>query len=312
VTLFAASVGAAALGLFVPLAVGAWLLVRARRAAARDPSFATVLVLAATGVVVLVDLVYLREEAGPGRMNTVFKTYMQVWVLWAPAAGAVLASLVARATPAPSAATFVGADRATFERLRPATVLAALLIVSTSLYGGLALTAHFTADPGRYDGDSGNLYVPAEPTLDATQYVAEYHADEAAAIAWLDDRPGQVTVAAAPGRDLYEWTSPESSLTGHTSVAGWSHEIGYRGAEAYRERAAAADAMFTADPERRAELLAEYDVDYVYVGPTEREQYGDVSFEGVPGVSVERRFDAVTVYDVDRSELRAGDASGDG
>jgi YYY domain-containing protein len=313
VTLLAASVGAAALGLFVPLAVGAWLLLRARRAAARDPSFATVLVLAATGVVVLVDLVYLSEEAGPGRMNTVFKTYMQVWVLWAPAAGAGLASLLARTTPAPSLATLARADRASLGRVRPAAVLAVVLVVATSVYGGLALSAHVTAQPGYYDADSRNLYVPEEPTLDATQFVAEYHGEEAAAIAWLDDRPGQVTIAAAPGRDLYDWTNPESSLTGHSSVAGWAHEVGYRGGAVYRERATAADAMFTADDAARARLLAEYEVDYVYVGPREREQYGeDVSFEGVPGVTVEERFEGVTLYDVDRSALPAANASGEG
>ncbi|MFD1512191.1 DUF2298 domain-containing protein [Halomarina rubra] len=298
--------GVAVLGLLVPLGAGAWLLLRARRAADLDTSFVTVLVLAAAGVVLLVDLVYLKEEAGPGRMNTVFKTYAQVWVLWAPAAGAALAGLVARATPAPSLASFASADRAMLDRVRPATVLAVLLVVSTSIYGGLAMADHFTAEPGYYDPDAQELYVPEEPTLDGTQFVENYHGDEAAAIVWLDERPGQVTIAAAPGWKTYQWTNPESSLTGHMSVAGWAHEIGYRGEETYRERASDAARMFVGSPDERARLLAEYDVDYVYVGPRERDEFGaDVSFEDVPGVRVEEQFQGVTLYAVDQSQLPA-------
>ncbi|MWG33317.1 DUF2298 domain-containing protein [Halomarina oriensis] len=312
-SLVAWALGFAAFGLFVPLLLGAWLVLRGRRADAHDPSFATVLLVAATGVVLLVELVFVSEEAGPNRYNTVFKTYMQVWVLWAPAAGAALSALVARATPAPSLAEFASADRAMFERVRPATVLAVLVLASTALYGGFAMSDHFGAEPGRYDYGAAEWYVPEDPTLDATQFVETYHADEAAAIGWLDDEPGQVTIAAAPGWQAYQWTNPESSLTGHMSVAGWRHEIGYRGAETYTARASDADAMFEASPQERARLLAEYEVDYVYVGPREREAYGeDVSFERVPGVTVERRFDAVTLYSVDRSQLSAASENASG
>ncbi|WP_254543753.1 DUF2298 domain-containing protein [Halomarina pelagica] len=308
--------GFAALGLLLPLALCAWWLLRA------DPddgtAFATLLILAAAGLVMLVDLVYVRERAGPGRMNTVFKTYAQVWVLWSPAAGAALAGLARSPGSTPVGASFRRAARGSFpgrigarasrERgsgLTAGRVLVAALVLSMSVYGALALTDHFTANPGRYDAEAAEVYPRTDdPTLDALAFVETYHPDEYEAIRWLGAREGRPVVAAAPGLDSYGWTNAETTLTGLQTVAGWRHEVGYRGPEAYSARVEDADLIFTGTPAQRARLLDRYDVRYVYVGPNERERYGTVSFEDVPGVHVERRFEDVTIYEVERS---AGD-----
>jgi YYY domain-containing protein len=290
--------GAAALAVVAPIAVGAWLLLRVDDRA----GFPAVLVLAGAGLVLLVEFVYVREQAAPGRFNTVFKTYMQVWVLWGPAAGAILAGLATGARPSTTETPFASADRAVFGgvSVSAGAVLAALLVASTSLYGGLAMASHASAyQEGR------SCVFPGEPTLDATAFVEECHPEEAAAIDWLDRRAGRPVVAAAPGRATYRWANPVSSLTGLPTVAGWGHEAGYRGAETYAQRADATDLIFEGTPRQQVATLSGFDVSYVYVGPAERERYrgSELSFEALAGVTEAHRSGNVTVYAVDQSAL---------
>jgi YYY domain-containing protein len=265
------------------------------------PGFELVLLMAGAGLVLLVELAYVKEEAGPGRMNTVFKTYMQVWVLWAVAAGAIVSHLVTQHRP--SLALSGG-------RWKPAFgVLAALLVVSTSLYAGFALGNHFTSEGGIARVD--------DPTLDGTAFVETRHADEAPAIRWLDTNvEEQPNIVSAPGG--YQWNAAEgkgasapSSLTGIPTVVGWFHEIGYRGQEAYQTRVTDVRTIYAGQPDAQTRLLAEYDVEYIYVGPAERATYGQPTVGSVEGVSVAKQWDAVTIYRVDQDALRvpAGQAS---
>jgi len=265
-----------------PVLVLTWVLARTRESV----GYEAVLFAGATGLVLIVEFLYVKEQAGPGRMNTVFKTYMQVWVMFGVAAGGVLAVTLSELLP----------DRP--DDLSPASavapVLAAALVVSLSLYGGIALDNHF--DRGRSDA-----------TLDGTAYVETVHGGEAAAIDWLDEREGQPTLVSAPGTSIYQWVNGPSSLTGVPTVAGWNHEVGYRGVAAYRERVEDVETIYTGSPGERARLLDEYDVQYVYVGPTERDRYGGptgtVSFANVTGVSAEPVFEGgdVRIYAVDQS-----------
>jgi YYY domain-containing protein len=262
------------------------------------PGFETVLLIAGAGLVLLVEFVYVKEQAGPGRMNTVFKTYAQVWALWAVAAGAALAHLVWQHRPE------LGLSGG---RWRPALqVFAALLLAGTAVYGGLAVTSHFASD---------SVYAQTEdPTLDATEFVGRVHPEEAAAIRWIGGVDGRPTITTAPGS--YTWNGGEnggssapSSLTGVPTVLGWHHEIGYRGRAAYDRRAADLRTIYTGDPEASATLLDEYDVRYVYVGPAERatyeSSYGSITVGEVAGVTVEKRWDEVTIYEVEQSALPA-------
>ena len=319
--------GFAALGVFGPLLIAAWLLLRGREvvptqflrdrsdrlmtsggydqdslvesgstAAANRPGgtdskesdvgYETVLLSAGVGLVVLVEFLRVDTGAGPGRYNTVFKTYMQVWVLFSIAAGAILARVLA----ADSVGSGMRLGR------RGATAFVALLVLSTSLYGGIALADHF-GDP-EIRGSDG-------PTIDALAFVSATHPEEAAAIQWLDRQTSgrQPTIVSAPGVDTYSWTNAPSSLTGVPTVVGWAHEIGYRGSAIYEERVADVDRIYTGTPRQQARLLREYDVRYVYVGPVERERYGEeLGFENRRGLEVAFRNDAVTIYAVDGND----------
>ncbi|WP_435076941.1 DUF2298 domain-containing protein [Halococcus sp. AFM35] len=270
----------APLALFViPLAAG-WYFLTTDRA-----GFAGVLVVAGFGLLVLPELVYL-AEGGEGRFNTVVKTYMPTWILWASAAGVVLPRLVR------GRGSWVWT-----RRQQVASVLTTLLVLSTAVFGGVAVQRHF-ANPN-----------VEEPTLDGLAAAEENVPGQVAAIRWLDNRSGRPTIVSAPGRYVYRWSaSPAASLTGVPTVAGVSHEAQYRGRQTYLNRVYEVNTIYLGTAERRAELLEKYDVEYIYVGPTERERYGDiVPFAELRGVSVAFREDNVTIYEVNQERLGAPD-----
>jgi YYY domain-containing protein len=310
----AVAVGAPVLLVALPLLAAGWVALRLDR----PVGFETLLIVAGAGLVTIVEFLYVKEQAGPLRMNTVFKTYMQVWVLWGVAGGVALPGLLASPTADArrslrGTAEAVGGAR---ERLAGwpdtggvrgpvASALVVALVLSTSVYGAFALAEHAAAadDPA---------------TLDATAFVERDHPEYAQAIDHVDSFEGTPTMVAAPGTarclnldreapcppGMYTWNAnPASSLTGVPTVAGWAHEIGYRGEAAYVERASDVDTIYTGTPAQRAALLRAYDVEYVWVGGTERLRYGEVSFRNTPGVERSFHAGAVTIYRVEGSEL---------
>lgn len=283
---------APAVALFGPLIAVGWVLRRmADYADGPTPGFETVLIVAGAGLALLVEFVFLREHAGPGRMNTVFKVYAQVWILWSAAIGVVLAGLVADRRPS------IGLRSVGWRRVL--AVLTAVLVLTTGIYGGLALSQHFSGGP------SGT--VSGEPTLDALAFVEADHPEEAPAIRWLDDLEGQPTLVSRPGTDIYRWVNAPSSLTGIPTVAGWVHETGYREPAAYWKRVDDVEQVFTGYPAVQRALLAYYDVEYIYVGPLERGAYDEITVDRLDAVTVEKSWDDVTIYRVDQHALPSPD-----
>ena len=280
----------AVLALVLPLLLIAWLLLRADG----DVGYETVLLIAGAGLVTLVEFVYVEDAAIDGRFNTVFKVYMQVWVLWGPAAGAALATLMSDRVR-PVEWSFSGVS---LSRSDAMTAVAVALVASTSLYGALALQAHFTSDSATAQTD--------DPTLDGLAYLQVKHPDEAEAIHWLDRKEGQPHVVTAPGRSVYQWSSPVPSLTGLPAVIGWVYQEGvYRGPELAERRAEDVDLIYRGQWSDRAEMLKKYEVEYIYVGPLEREQYDeqDLDFSQYPGIEPAFENEGVVIYEVTRSEL---------
>lgn len=320
---------AAALLLIAPLVIVGWYAVRAGRG-----GYETLLFVAGAGAVVTVELVYLSEGAGPGRLNTVFKTYAHVWVLWSIAAGVALGSLTSASADrraSDRSAVDGGSDRPIEDRDAPrhdrdalrenriapssgtgtertsgvASVLALALVCSASVYGVLALADHADERVG--------------PTLDARHEVRATAPDEAAAFAWLAERDGQprIVEAPTPSEHAYgtadsngtpppsRYVSGASTFSGLPTIVGWPHAADYHGEDVYRERVADAETVFEGSEAERATVLREYDVDYVYVGPNERAWY-DPDLASDDGVTVAERFGGVTIYRVDRADLTDG------
>jgi len=266
-------IGIVALLLAGPLLAGAWVLRRRSRV-----GFEGVLVVAGAGLVVLLEYVYLADAASYERFNTIFKVYAQVWALWTVLAGVALAALAAR-TPETTRLREVGG-----------TALVVVLVVSASVYGAFAVSDHFD----RMD----------DASLDAFEDIHDDRPEEAEAVEWLHDKPGQPHIVSSPGLDPYSWQNPASSLTGIPTVAGWVHAGNYHNQEDYRTRVSDVEIIYkTSDPVSRAALLKKHDVEYVWVGPIERNRYLIRVTEDEPGISVAFENEEVTVYAVNRSAL---------
>jgi len=366
-------IGIAAVGLFVPLILIGWALLRDERPSDetatttdRDPlsklGFETVLLIAAAGLIVLVEFLYLQDGAIPGRFNTVFKVYAQAWVLASVAAGVVLVRLLADHRPA------LGLSGRQWRRAFQ--IVAAGLVGVLSLYGLLVLAGHFgLSDPdsapieplsvlpgwlvfasfllglavlGRIGMRAAPTLVPSDrdasragarlavglvvvaaafgggiwlidaanedvdPTMDALAFVESDHPAEDESIYWLDEEvKGQPNMVSYPGQQ-YRWDNAPASLTGVPTVVGKPPEAVYRGSDVYDRRVEDVKTIFTGQPAQQRRLLAEYDVELIYVGSNERVHYRPITVDQLDAVHVEKQWQAVTIYRVDQSALTTG------
>jgi len=290
----AAAVGVPALAMTVPVIVACWWLFRRTV----DLGFEGVLIVAGAGLVLIVELVTL-ETTRPERFNVIFKLYVHVWLFWAIASAVVLPRIASGWSAAD-----VGLDR---RRLRlTGAVLAAVVVVAAGLYPAFALVDH--VDDGAETTDERGA------TLDATAYLEVHYPAEAPAIRWLDKEvDGQpAIVTEAPGHYWWAYDREDdnvggagapASLTGIPTVAGWFHEAQYRGEEVYDERVADVRRIYTGNASQQRELLAAYDVRYVYVGPAERERYDDITIGDHDAVSVANEWERVTIYQVEQEAV---------
>jgi YYY domain-containing protein len=224
--------------------------------ATEAPVRAFVLWAVAVAALVLfaVDLVYIRDFFN-NRMNTIFKFYYQIWLIWG-----TLAAYAAWA--------FASAAR---RYLAPALVWlvpAAALLLGALVYPWATITyAHNEA---------------ATPTIDALGFLPTAAPDEAAAIAWItaNTKPTDVVLTAAG--EAYNETGRIATVTGRPTLLGWdgSHEQLWRNGspeiiEEIRKRETDIGRIYGqgTPADEAVSLLKQYKVAYVYVGPKEREKY---------------------------------------
>lgn len=226
-----------------------------------------VLFLTGTGLALTlaVELIVLRGDIG--RMNTVFKFYLQVWTLFAICAAASFGWLLK------SASVWSFKTRSVWQ------TLLLLLVAASALY---PLTATMAKIKDR-------MTDRAPHTLDGMAFMAHatYNdewgemdlSQDYEAIRWMQENiTGSPVIVEANLRDLYRWGSRYTIYTGLPGVVGWEwHQQQQRAVipgEWISQRIdEIAEFYQTTDLEAAQRFLEKYNVRYIVLGQQERGKY---------------------------------------
>ena len=252
--------------LVLTLAAGARAVLSSR---ADAPQTAFVLLMALTAFFVVIGVDIVRVEGDIDRMNTVFKFYLQVWVLMALASAYVLWRL------------WHGWGDS-LDNLPKGKKLwlgcLAVLVVCVSVYPVLGthdrLSRRFdTTLPLTLDGmaymQDGQRHSDQRGTIDLTE---DYEA-----IRWIQQNVEGSPVMLEAVTPTYRWGGRISIYTGLPNIAGWEwHQMQQRWN--YREtvprRIAQVERIYnTSDTQVALDIMREYGVEYVYLGQVERLYY---------------------------------------
>jgi uncharacterized membrane protein len=227
----------------------------------------------ALAITIVVELRTVRGDIG--RMNTVFKFYMQSWILFSVSAAAALGWMLN------DISRWSAKWRNTMQ-----------VILSILVFGATLFT--FTATSDKIT-DRAAIETPR--SLDGLNYMqyASYFdhgqnlnlSEDYRAIRWMQDyvQGSPVIVEAAPAGRQYEWHSRFTIYTGLPGVVGWqwhqqqqrvlfSNQIIQRGIEV--------DAFYaTLDQNEAQKFLERYDARYIIVGQLEQAKYAPLD-PGVP------------------------------
>ena len=232
------------------------------------------LVLVILALLIAIGVEFVRVQDDIGRMNTLFKYYLEVWILLALASGYVI--------------WFVG-SKGMFRLARPSLARGAWLAVL------LILLASSIIYPAISTGDRlSDRFNTQGFTLDGADFMmaAVYrHPDggppiellwDYQAIGWLQDNVVGSPVVLEAHDAQYRWNSRISDYTGLPTVIGWPwHQIQQRMKyypEVHKRAAHVKEMYSTMDIERTLELLKRYDVEYVVVGQLEQAYYPTLTF----------------------------------
>ncbi len=288
--------GLAVFALGVPVAaLGLLLLFRSRIPTVER--FWAYLVLLGLAMTLGVEVIVL--EGDVGRMNTVFKFYLQVWLLWGVTAAAALAWMVPRLR------------RWTQGRTLWLGILA-LLLVGAALYPPLATSAKIRDrfEAGLGPGLDGWEYMETARYFDpqGQEYELKWDLE---AIEWMLDNVVGSPVVLEGHAPEYRWGARYAINTGLPTVVGWNwHQRQQRAVADAQEvwnRASDVEMIYNSRIPSIAEpLLRKYDVRYIVVGPLERAYYdpeGLAKFEQMVAegmLEAAFRNEGVTIYEVIR------------
>ena len=275
-----------------------------------EPALAFPLLLAGLAFYLLVgaELFYVVDQFGGGfrRMNTVFKTYYQAWLLLGIVGAYGL--------------YYIWSARSAFSGIHWPARLSRFAVVPVVvaqfsrggrfLWAGavaVLLVASFYYPVGAVLDRTGVLrdgHTVEDNTLDGLAFLQRQSPGEYEAIEWLRDDAPWGRMVEAVGNDYSDFGRISSS-TGLPTVLGWKgHELQWRSSSAsFQGREDDVATIYSSeDPQEVRRLLNLYDVRYVYLGLRERRTYGGESLEGF-GEFLETAFeqDGVIVYEMVKS-----------
>jgi uncharacterized membrane protein len=248
------------------------------------------------GVALFATLIpeFVSLQGDIGRMNTVFKFYLQAWVLLSVAAAVGLGWLARRSARDPF-----------LRQVRPAWVaLAAVFVLAAAAYPLLASK-----------GKVGLRFSDMPLSMDGMQYMdfAQYQDEgkdlnlpaDAKAIRWMQDTIAGTPVVLEGRSPVYRWGSRFSIYTGLPTVLGWDvhqgqQRAGYTGM--IQERATDVERAYSSvNPQETVAILNKYQVRYVVVGGLERAYYPEIGlnkFNSMPDLRLAYDADGVQIYEV--------------
>ncbi|MEM7532440.1 MAG: DUF2298 domain-containing protein [Chloroflexota bacterium] len=222
--------------------------------------FSLLMVAIGLGLIYAPEFVYLRDNFGT-RMNTIFKFYYQGWLLLGiSSAYAIVTALIPT---------------------RNSNIQKGVLLNLSPVLGGLSilliLGGLIYPFAGVYAKTNG--FSSTNRTFDSVAYIGT-GSSEYQAIQWVRENTApDAVIVEGKGASYRAEYSRISAITGRPTLLGWDgHESQWRG-RAYGEmamgRPEALQTIYTSNrPDEIVAELQKWDVDYVYIGPTERSQYG--------------------------------------
>ena len=226
------------------------------------------------GVALFATLIpeFVSLQGDIGRMNTVFKFYLQAWVLLSIAAAVAVGWLVRKS-----------ARERLLRQVRPAWVaVLAIFVLAAVAYPLLASK-----------GKVGLRFTDMPLSLDGMQYMdfAQYLDDgkdlnlpaDAKAIRWLQDNVVGTPVVLEGRSPVYRWGSRISIYTGLPTVLGWDVHQGQQRAgysSMIQERITDVERAYgSVNPVETLGILRKYQVRYVVVGGLERAYYPAIGLD---------------------------------
>ena len=236
-----------------------------------------VLMLLTLGLILTLAVELIVLSGDISRMNTVFKFYSQVWLIFSAVGGAALVwswESVRRWRPAGRQAWLV---------VLLVLVLAAATYPPTAASAKIRDRFHADQPPAGLDGMAYMLTATYHDRDQAMELKHDY-----AVIRWLQDHVvgSPVIMEANTYPKIYGWGNRISINTGLPSVVGWEwHTRQHRAAfpdanDQVRGRANDVILFYsTPDVQQALNILRTYEVQYVIVGPLERAYYDPAGIE---------------------------------